>query len=266
MIIRLVSAALVAGFLAAVVATGLQLALTSPLIIAAERFETQASADPVHLASAHAAPASLIVRVHGGHDHGTKDPEVSGGETAPEWQPGPGLPRMAFTALSTLVGGVGYALMLGAVLLACNREPNPETGLRFAVAGFLAVALAPALGLPPELPGMEAAPLSERQFWWVMTAASTAIGLYLIAIRRVPITIAGGIVLLVAPHFAGAPVTSHAASNLPAAYAAQFAARSLGIAFIFWAVIGLAYGWAWGLFGKDQNRTIGRGKVESAHG
>jgi len=252
MIIRLVSAALVAGFLAAVVATGLQLALTSPLIIAAERYETQASTTLQDRS-----PASLIVPVHGGHDHGTKDPAVSGGEAAPEWQPGPGLPRMAFTALATLVGGVGYALLLGAVLAACNREPNPEISLRFAIAGFLAVALAPALGLPPELPGMEAAPLADRQFWWVMTAASTAMGLYLIAIRRAPITIAGGLVLLVAPHLAGAPVTSHAASNLPAAYAAQFAARSLGIAFVFWAVIGLAYGWAWNLFGR---------KGEFAHG
>lgn len=261
MIIRLVSAALVAGFLAAVVATGLQLVLTSPLIIAAERFETQASLAPDQTfgerdqdlrAPELASPAALIVRVHGGHDHGTRDPAVSGGETAPDWQPGPGLPRMAFTGLSTLVGGVGYALLLGAVLLACNREPSPETGLRFAIGGFLAVALAPALGLAPELPGMEAAPLADRQFWWVMTAAATAMGLYLIAIRRAPIAIAGGLVLLVAPHLAGAPETSHAASNLPAAYAAQFAARSLGIAFVFWAVIGLAYGWAWGLFGRDR--------------
>ena len=53
-----------------------------------------------------------------------------------------------------------------------------------------------------------------------------------------------------APHLAGAPETSHAASALPAGYAAQFAARSLGIAFVFWAVIGLAYGWAWALFGR----------------
>ncbi|NEU13027.1 cobalt transporter [Methylobacterium sp. BTF04] len=245
MIIRLVSAALVAGFLAAVVATGLQLSLTSPLIIAAERYEMQASHAPALLS-----PASLIVQVHSGHDHGEKDPSVSGGETAPEWQPGPGLPRMAFTALATLVGGVGYALLLGAVLLACGREPTPETGLRFAIAGFLAVALAPAVGLPPELPGMDAAPLAERQFWWVMTAAATAMGLYLIAIRRVPIAIAGGLVLIVAPHLAGAPETSHSASALPPGYAAQFAARSLGIAFVFWTVLGLSYGWAWAMLGR----------------
>ncbi|MFC6049655.1 CbtA family protein, partial [Methylobacterium hispanicum] len=40
MILRLLSAALAAGFLAAVVATGLQVALTSPLIIEAERYES----------------------------------------------------------------------------------------------------------------------------------------------------------------------------------------------------------------------------------
>ena len=40
MLIRLLSAALAAGFLAAVLVTGLELALTSPLIIAAERYES----------------------------------------------------------------------------------------------------------------------------------------------------------------------------------------------------------------------------------
>lgn len=235
MIIRMVSAALLAGFLAAVVATGLQLALTSPLILAAERYETQASVPAPAL-------ASLVVRVHGEAGHS--------GDSAAAWQPGAGLPRMAFTALATLVGGVGYALLLGAALLACGREPTPETGLRFAVAGFLAVALAPAIGLPPELPGMEAAPLAERQFWWVMTAVATGMGLYLIAIRRVPVTILGGLVLIVAPHLAGAPEVAHASSALPAGYAAQFAARSLAVAFVFWAAIGLAFGWAWQSFGR----------------
>lgn len=242
MIIRLLSAALVAGFLAAVVSTGLQLTLTSPLILAAERYETQASAE----IPSSAAP-SLIVRVHA---HGEAHAPASDSDTG--WQPAPGFQRMAFTALATLVGGVGYALLLGAVLLACGREPTIETSLGFAVAGFLAVSLAPAIGLPPELPGMPAAPLETRQVWWVMTAAATAMGLYLIAIRRVPITILGGLVLIVAPHLAGAPVTEQAASALPAGYAAQFAARSLGVSFVFWTVIGLAFAWAWQTFGRTQ--------------
>lgn len=251
MITRLLSAALVAGFLASVVATGLQLALTSPLILQAETYEGE-GAHAALAPSLDAAPdapfAALIVPAHahahgeGGHDHGK----------AEEWQPAPGLQRMAFTGLATLVGGVGYALLLAAVMLALRREPTPQSGLVVGIAGFLAVALAPAIGLPPELPGMGAAPLVLRQSWWLMTVIATGLGLYLIAVRRVPLTILGGLVLIVAPHLAGAPQSvDTVSSQVPPAAAAQFAARSLAIGFVFWAVIGLAYGWAWGLFGRE---------------
>lgn len=239
MLIRLLSAALAAGFLAAVLVTGLELALTSPLIVAAERYETHAA--PGAATFAIPLPGRLPVVLAHAHEGG-------GPHAAPEWQPAEGLPRMLFTGLATLVGGIGYALLLGAAMLATGREPTPERGLAFAVAGFLAVALAPALGLPPELPGSEAAPLAARQAWWIMTAAATAMGLYLIAIRRVTITILGGIVLIVAPHLAGAPEVAATPSELPAGLAAQFAARSLAIAFVFWAVIGLAFGRAWRTF------------------
>lgn len=239
MIVRLLSAALVAGFLAAVVSTGLQLALTSPLILKAETYEGQAGA-------ASQTFASLIVKAHG-ESHGSHG-------TAEEWQPAPGLERMAYTGLATLIGGVGYALLLGAALLALRREPTPETGLAFGIAGFLSVSLAPAVGLPPELPGMGGAALELRQLWWLMTAVATAAGLYLIAIRRTAPAIAAGLILIVAPHIAGAPLAVEE-SRVPAAYAAQFAARSLAIGFVFWAVIGLSYGWAWNLFGRERGRA-----------
>ncbi len=245
MIVRLLSAALVAGFLASVVATGLQLALTSPLILQAETFEgghSHAHA-PVSLT-----PASLIVKAHA-HGHGEAGFEA---EKSDAWQPAEGFQRMAFTGLATLIGGVGYALLLAAVMLGLRREPTPRSGLTVGIAGFLAVALAPAIGLPPELPGMGAAPLVLRQTWWVMTVAATGIGLYLIAVRRVPITIVGGLILIVAPHLAGAPQSiDTVSSQVPPAVAAQFVARSLAIGCVFWALIGLAYGWAWGLFGRE---------------
>lgn len=243
MVIRLVSAALVAGFLAAVVATGLQIALTSPLILRAETYETRAALATPAL-SRLILPARIL-RVHGGEHHA--DPGAE-----PDWQPAPGVERLAYTGLATLVGGVGYALLLGAVLTALRRVPTPESGLAVGIAGFLSVSLAPAVGLPPELPGMDAAVLELRQAWWIMTVTATGLGLYLIAVRRVPLTIIGGLILIVAPHLAGAPHGDDTASKLPAAYAAQFAARSLAIGFVFWAVIGLAYGWAWGLFGRGR--------------
>lgn len=241
MIVRLLSAALAAGFLAAVLTTALELSLTSPLIVAAERYETHAQALP--------APGAARLQLAHEHSHG-------GGEAAPKeaeaWQPGPGLPRMAFTGLATLVGAVGYALLLGATMLAIGLEPTPKRALAFAVAGFAAVALAPAVGLPPELPGSEAAPLAARQAWWAMTALSTAMGLYLIAIRRVPITVFGGLVLIVAPHIAGAPEAAQSATALPAGLAAQFAARSLAVSFVFWVAIGLAFGWTWQRFAEPR--------------
>lgn len=245
MIIRLLSAALAAGFFAAAIVTGLELTLTSPLIVAAERYEQQEA--PNRAAKALPIKAFPIVLAHAGHD-----------DAAPEWQPAPGLPRMAFTGLATLVGGVGYALLLGAVMLACGREPTPQVGLAFAVAGFASVALAPGLGLPPELPGSAAAPLATRQAWWVMTAAATGMGLYLITIRRALITILGGLVLIIAPHVVGAPQAPEAASELPAALAAQFAARSLAISFVFWILIGLGLGWAWQAFARGADRGAAR--------
>ncbi len=159
---------------------------------------------------------------------------------------GPGLPRLAFTALATLVSGVGYALLLGAVLVAAGRTVTPAEALKFGIGGFLAASLAPAIGLPPELPGIAAAALESRQLWWVATALATAIGLYLIAIRRGPAAIAIGLALLVAPHVWGAPHGPEEISAMPPVFAAQFAARSLAIGFAFWAVLGLAFGWAWG--------------------
>ena len=231
MIIRLLSAALAAGFFVAVVVTGLELTLTSPLIVAAERYE---QAEPSH----QAARTLPIVLAHAGHDHAAPD-------AAPEWQPGAGLPRMAFTGLATLVGAVGYALLLGAVMLACGREPTPQVALAFAVAGFASVALAPGLGL--------------RQAWWVMTAAATAMGLYLIVVRRTLIAILGGLVLMIAPHVVGAPQAPEGASALPAALAAQFAARSLAISFVFWMLLGVGFGRAWQVFGRESARGTAHG-------
>ncbi|KMO40533.1 cobalt transporter [Methylobacterium variabile] len=227
---RLLAAALVAGFLAACVASLLQFALTSPLILAAEKYETAALEAP---SRAFANP--LIVLAHAGHGHG--------GEA--EWQPAPGLPRLAFTALATLVSGVGYALLLGAVLVATGREVTSSEALRFGIGGFLAASLAPAIGLPPELPGMAAAALESRQLWWLATALATAIGLYLVAIRRGAVAVALGLALIVAPHAWGAPHGPEEISAMPPVYAAQFSARSLAVAFAFWAVLGLAFGWAW---------------------
>jgi len=246
MIMRVLKAALVAGFLAACVAATLQTFLTSPLILQAETYEKAAGPEAqaagygglVQLAHLHSAPLHLIHEQHGADEGG--------------WEPGEGLPRIAFTALATLVSGVGYAAILAALLLAAGREFNPQTALRWAIGGFVAVNLAPAVGLPPELPGMGGAHLAERQIWWVCTALGTGLGLYLIANVRHHAAVGIGVLAIVLPHIIGAPHAAAAASDVPAVLAAQFAARSLAVGFIFWAVLGLSLGWYWK---RQEDRT-----------
>ncbi len=229
---RVLSAALAAGFCAALVASLLQAVWTTPLILEAERFEHHS-----------AAPDLVGARIVLAHEV-TAPAQPGEAHAHEDWAPQEGLERAAFTALATLVSGVGYALVLLALLLASGAAPTRETCLRWAFAGFVAVNLAPAIGLPPELPGTGGGPLALRQAWWLLTVGATGLGLYLITRMRAPWMIAAGIFALALPHLIGAP--HHAeASDIPAGLAAQFATRSLAISLVFWSVLGLALSWAW---------------------
>jgi cobalt transporter subunit CbtA len=232
MIARVLKAALVAGFLAACVATSLQLVLTTPLILQAETYETGALHEAGDAARGDQEPV---------HRHGASHDEAA----ADEWKPGDGLPRAAFTFLATLVSGVGYALVLAALLLATGHDITVQRATRWAVGGFLAVNLAPAIGLPPELPGMAGGHLAARQAWWIGTALGTGAGLYLFAVVRTRGAIALGFAAIAHPHLIGAPHAA-ASSEIPAALAAQFAVRSLAVALVFWGVLGASLGWCWG--------------------
>lgn len=233
MISRVLTAACVAGFLAAAAVTILQVFATTPLILRAESFEKRAAIE---------APgeATLVLA----HVHQAPAANAKAAEVNDEWKPTDGLARAAFTGLATLVSAVGYALLLTALLLAMGSDFGLRETLPWAVAAFLAVNLAPAAGLPPELPGMGGEHLAQRQLWWLGTVAGTGLGLYLIGIVRTPWAVAVGLAAIVAPHVVGAPHGA-GASEVPAGLAAQFAARSLAVAFVFWIVLGVSLSWTW---------------------
>ena len=102
----------------------------------------------------------------------------------------------------------------------------------------MAFSLLPALGLPPELPGMAAADLAPRQIWWGLTAAASALGIGMIFFGGKWPMVTLGVVLLVAPHVAGAPHPDAFSSNVPAELAAQFVSASLVTAALFWLLLG----------------------------
>lgn len=220
MLRRILLVAVIAGAVAGLVATVVQGVRLWPLIAAAERFEEAG------------APA---------HQHG--DPAAADHH---EWQPD-GAERIAFTTLFNVLAGFGFALLLnGAVALwqavRHGAAPDMATGALWGLAGFVCFALAPSFGLPPELPGMEAADLIDRQVWWVATALATAAGLALLVFPRAVTWKALGLALLVAPHLIGAPHTPET-GGVPAELAAQFVAASLVAAAVFWIVLGAVSGW-----------------------
>lgn len=226
-------AALCAAFVAGLAMSAIQYYRVVPLILAAETFEGQAPVAP--------------------HEHAEGTPEHGHETAAPAaeahahdedaWAPADGFERSAYTVLANLLAAAGIALVIGAISVFANLPITLANGALWGLAGFAAVSLAPALGLPPELPGMPAADLGARQIWWWGTAIATGAAALILAKNRSAPAIALAIVLVAAPHVIGAPdLSGEHASAVPAHLANRFAATALATAAIFWVVLGMTFG------------------------
>ena len=237
MIARILFAAILAGVVAGVFVTGVQAYKVTPLIHEAETYEGKQAGGHDHAAPASEKPAAekpaAEAHDHGGHDHG--DGNV--------WAPGDGFERLFFTLLSNILTGVAFGLLLTAAVVLTGGEISLARGTLWGICGYAAVALAPSVGLPPELPGMPAADLTDRQVWWWSTVVLTAGGLGLMVLQGNFALKALGLVLIVAPHIVGAPQPVSHESAVPAVLASQFAAATLAVSALFWVVLGASAGW-----------------------
>ncbi|MCD5994885.1 CbtA family protein [Pseudomonas sp. CDFA 602] len=211
------------GLLAALLLTLLQSFWVVPLIHQAETYEN-APAEHVH---EHAAGAVA------GHSH--EHDEAA-------WEPEDGWQRVLSTTGGNLVVAVGFALML-AGLYTLRAPGRTVQGAWWGLAGFAVFVLAPTLGLPPELPGTAAAELSQRQFWWIGTAASTAAGLALLVFGQGRLLKLLGAAILVMPHLIGAPQPMVHESLAPETLGSQFQVASLLTNAVFWIAMGLISAW-----------------------
>lgn len=209
------------GLLAALLLTLLQSFWVAPLILEGEAYE-EAPAAELH---EHAEGAMA------GHVHD---------EAA--WEPENGWQRVLSTAGGNLVVAVGFALMLAA-LYTLRTPSRAREGVLWGLAGYAVFVLAPTLGLPPELPGTVAADLTQRQIWWVGTAASTAVGLALMVFAQHWLLKAVGAVILVVPHIVGAPQPAVHSALAPEALEAQFKIASLLTNAVFWIALGWISAW-----------------------
>lgn len=226
MFARIFFAAVVAGLVAGLVMTAIQQWRVTPLIVEAELYEGDTA----------------------GHAH-----EMAAAAEPQAWAPANGVERTAYTVLANLLAAVGFALVLGAVSLLADIAITPANGLLWGLGGFIAVQLAPAIGLPPELPGMEAADLGARQLWWVGTVAATSAGLVVLAKWRHPVALAVAAALIAGPHLLGPPAAPHAPSAVPAELASAYAANALFAAACLWLVLGPAMG---ALLGRFRSREV----------
>lgn len=163
-----------------------------------------------------------------------------------DWQPADGTERTLYTALSTVLSGIGFAAALFGAASLGGRPIDARRGALWGLAGFLCFALAPALGLPPKPPGAAVADLYARQLWWTGTVAATAAGLWLVVGReRHWLMRVGGLALLFAPHLIGAP-NSAEQNPVPDELMRQFAIASVGTSGLFWLVLGTLGGLLYG--------------------
>jgi cobalt transporter subunit CbtA len=208
--------AICAGIAAGLLASALQFTFVIPVLLEGELYETGA-------------------RVHFGTD-GSPQSDRGTPPLAGDWL------RHFMTVAFNIVTYTGYGLLLAAMISFASLKGITTTakqGLIWGLCGYIAVQLAPAISLPPELPGTIAAEVGQRQLWWISTILASAAGLGLIAFGHSYLPLAG-VVLMAIPHLLGAPHLDTFFGVAPPELAAEFATLSLGAAAAGWVLLGCA--------------------------
>ncbi len=213
MLQRILLTAVIAGFVAGISVSLVQMVRVIPLIELA-------------------VTAEMATHAHEDGNEGQQGLDHDGALT-----PQDGLQRTAFTFLVNSIAGVGFGLLLAAAFTLRGAPMNIGQGVLWGIAGFTVFSLAPALGLPPSPPGIPKAPLIDRQTWWLGTAAATGLGLAMAVFAKAWVYKALGALFLAAPHIVGAPVPDAFTSSGLAAIG-EFAVASLTATGIFWIVLG----------------------------
>lgn len=221
---RIFLTALLAGAIAGLLLAGLQHFTVIPMILEAETYET------------------------------TGGEEAAAGHGKEAWAPADGIERTFYTATNSVIVGIGFGLLLAACY-ALRGSVTWRQGIGWGLAGFAAFQLAPAFGLPPELPGDAAAGLEQRQVWWLLTVIVTAMGLWIIAFQPNRYLKLFGVALLIVPHLFGAPQPEVHQGLAPDGLRSAFVYTSLATNAIFWVVLGMLSAYFYNRFGERVEST-----------
>lgn len=228
--------ALFIGLLTGALLTVIQLLSVNPIIFAAEAYEVSAPETAKLEAADH----------HGAGEH-HHDHEA--------WVPEDGLERSLYTLLANVLAAIGFSALLMAVMTQIQLQGWTKLslgkGLLWGGGGFIAFFAMPGIGLPPEIPGIEAAPIESRQSWWLLTVILSAVGLAVFAFAPKAFK-PSGLPILALPFLLGAPHVegpefgdrSEEAIQALEALHTQFIVATGVANFVFWLVLGAACAWA----------------------
>ncbi|KAL1529303.1 hypothetical protein AB1Y20_000257 [Prymnesium parvum] len=153
---KLLAASAVSAVVVGSVAVAFQYVKVVPLILDAEAFESRRLQEST---------------ATNGSDTGEAGDEP--------WAPSDGLERGMFSWLSDMLTTWAFALILLGCYFIDHRYISHMGGLQRGAMGWVAFMASPSLGLSPELPGMQAADLTDRQWWWLSSVAAALAGLLL---------------------------------------------------------------------------------------
>lgn len=219
MFVRILTSALFAGAAAGFFASLLQLYFVQPVLVHAELYE---SGELVHF----------------------------GGEAVSAFQELGGFQpvRDMLSIIFTMLIYAGYGLVIVSAMAFAEQRGtklSPKQGVIWGLAGFIAVHFAPGFSLAPEVPGVAAADVYARQFWWFATVACAASAMWIIAFGSGVIALGTAAILLLAPHIIGAPQPDTFTGPVPTELSALFASRAFGVGMVAWVLLGVFSAFFW---------------------
>ena len=273
---RILLASIVAGVVAGIALTALQSGAVTALVLAAETYET-AGADPAllphrHGDSTHTHASGGLAHEHDGHALLLGDPEPAPNEnraaaaaaaTGPghgdsahrhgdgdAWAPSDGIERTLWTAVSNVgprsdsrssssQSSLGGAARPGARASSGERPASSSSSpTRRSDFG-------------PSSRGAFAGGLLDRQLWWLLAVACSAVGVTLLLLAPRAAVKVGGAVLLAVPHLAGAPHPEVSGGLVPDGLADSFVLAAAATNAAFWLVLGVVAAVAFGRLSRS---------------
>lgn len=159
-----------------------------------------------------------------------------------DWKPDEGWERLGFTWLANLSIASGFGLMMAGIM-ALHRPRSWAHSILFAACGYYAFFLAPALLLPPELPGSESPHLAHRQATWLFTVLASLAGLGIMGFVQKLSHRLLGLAALAAPFLIFTPLEVHYAAPVPPELITRFTWLAGVTNSAHWLILGFSTYW-----------------------